>query len=347
MAAEAEATSGVRLTELLAAMSLGTDLGMGHPMEHVLRQSFIALRLAGRLGLEPGEREVVYYSSLLAWVGCHVDAYEQAKWFGDDRAVKHEIRRVDLGRPVESAAFTLRHLGAGRPLLTRARVGFGFVVDGRRDMEVMFENHSRAADALAQQLGLNQAVRDSVMQTFERWDGKGEPDALRGDQLSISSRLVNLADVVEVFHQAGGVEAAVAVAQARRGTQFDPGLVDLFRGEAAGLFEQLDSVTGWEAVMAAEPGLGVVLTDAELESALGAVADFVDLKSPYTIGHSRAVAELATAAAGVYGLPGSEVRALRCRATLPQISRAGAASTPSRTLPRWRAGRAGWSRRRG
>lgn len=65
---------------------------MGHPMEHVLRQSFIALRLADKLGLDAPQRQVVYYSSLLAWVGCHVDAYELARWFGDDRALKHEIR---------------------------------------------------------------------------------------------------------------------------------------------------------------------------------------------------------------------------------------------------------------
>jgi hypothetical protein len=100
------------MTELLAALSLGTDLGMGHPMEHVLRQSFIALRLAGRLGLGPADQEVVLYSSLLAWVGCHVDAYEQAKWFGDDRAVKHDIRWVDLGKPLESARLPFTTLRA-------------------------------------------------------------------------------------------------------------------------------------------------------------------------------------------------------------------------------------------
>jgi hypothetical protein len=38
--------SPVRLSQLLAAVSLGTDLGIGQPMEHVLRQSVIALRLA-------------------------------------------------------------------------------------------------------------------------------------------------------------------------------------------------------------------------------------------------------------------------------------------------------------
>ena len=42
------------------------------------------------------------------------------------------------------------------------------------------------------------------------------------------ARLVNLADVVEVYHRTGGVEAAVAVARERSGTQFDPALVDVF-----------------------------------------------------------------------------------------------------------------------
>ena len=130
MEASANQASGIRLTELLAALSLGIDLGMGHPMEHVLRQSFVALRLAERVGLDAAEREVVFYSSLLAWVGCHVDAYEQAKWFGDDQAVKHAIRGVDLGKPIEGAAFAIRHLGSGRSLLGRAKTGIGFVARG-------------------------------------------------------------------------------------------------------------------------------------------------------------------------------------------------------------------------
>src|ERR1700754_2660418 len=88
----------VRLAELMAMISLGTDLGMGQPMEHVLRQTLIALRLAERLGLDGEARGVVYYVSLLSWVGCHVDAYEQAKWFGDDLALKAEARQVDITR---------------------------------------------------------------------------------------------------------------------------------------------------------------------------------------------------------------------------------------------------------
>src|SRR5262245_6862220 len=77
-----------RLAELVAALSLGIDLGFGQPMEHVLRQCIIALRLAERRGLDEDERLVVYYTSLLVSVGCHSDAHEQAKWFGDDIELK-------------------------------------------------------------------------------------------------------------------------------------------------------------------------------------------------------------------------------------------------------------------
>src|SRR6266566_9748192 len=93
---EPVARSGVRLAELLAVLSLAADLGMGQPMEHVLRQCLLCLRLAGCLGLDEADREVVYYTALVAWVGCHVDAYEQAKWFGDDTVLKTDFRRVDF-----------------------------------------------------------------------------------------------------------------------------------------------------------------------------------------------------------------------------------------------------------
>lgn len=110
----------VRLAELIAMISLGTDLGMGQPMEHMLRQTLIALRLAERLALDEATRGVVYYVSLLAWVGCHVDAYEQAKWFGDDLALKADTRRVEMAS-LAGKALVLSRIGAGRGLLERAR----------------------------------------------------------------------------------------------------------------------------------------------------------------------------------------------------------------------------------
>lgn len=313
----------VRLAELLATLSLGTDLGMGQPMEHVLRQSLIALRLAERLGLDDGERRVVYYVSLLSWVGCHVDAYEQAKWFGDDTALKGEFRQIDSGRPLPRAAFMLRHIGSGRPMLERAKVGIAFLGDGRRAAEEMIENHWLATNEFATQLGLGPEVSESLYQTFERWDGKGVPAEARQNGISVTARLVNLADVVEVYYRAGGVQAAIAVARERSGTQFDPALVDLFCDEAPALFDQLDSLASWDAVIKAEPALAVVLTDEEFESALEAIADFTDLKSPWTIGHSRGVANLAEAAARLYGLDDGDATLVRRAGLVHDLGRLG------------------------
>ena len=126
------------MAELIAALSLGIDLGFGQPMEHVLRQSLIALRLAERVGLDEDERAVVYYTALLISVGCHSDAHEQAKWFGDDIALKsakfdHEPRSL---RMVTSS---MRNLGAGRPPLHRFRLGLEFALSGHRDVDGMIE----------------------------------------------------------------------------------------------------------------------------------------------------------------------------------------------------------------
>src|SRR6476619_3087841 len=121
----------VGLAELVALLSLGTDLGLGQPMEHMIRACLIALRMGERLGLTESERGVVYYSGLLAWVGCHTDAYEQAKWFGDDLSLKRDAHYgYDFGRSRQAAAFMLRNVGGpGRPLVERARVGVAFLGD--------------------------------------------------------------------------------------------------------------------------------------------------------------------------------------------------------------------------
>jgi HD-GYP domain-containing protein (c-di-GMP phosphodiesterase class II) len=315
--------SGVRLAELVAALSLGTDLGLGQPMEHILRECLLALRLGERFGLDESERAVLYYVALLAWVGCHVDAYEQARWFGDDISAKADVYGVDFaGR--RKMAFALRHLGAGQPPLRRSRTAFEFLASGGREaIESMHSTHCLVTSRLAERLGLGQPVCDALLQAFERWDGKGDPLGLEGDQIVLPARIVQLADVVEVYHREGGVEAAVEVARRRRGTQFDPAVVDRFSEDAHELLAPLEATTTWDAVIDAEPALASVLSEEGFDAVLEAIADFTDLKSPYTMGHSRAVAELAAEAARVYGLPEQEALALRRAGLVHDLGRMG------------------------
>jgi hypothetical protein len=113
----------VRLAELVAALSLGVDLGFGQPMEHVLRQCLIALRLAEGIGLDEEARAAVYYTALLIDVGCHTDAHEQAKWFGDDIALK-SLKYDHDPAGLRMAAASMRRLGSGNPPLPRFRAGW-------------------------------------------------------------------------------------------------------------------------------------------------------------------------------------------------------------------------------
>ena len=318
--------TAVRLAEVVALLSLGTDLGLGQPMEHMIRACLIALRLGERLGIDAEQRAVVYYSGLLAWVGCHTDAYEQAKWLGDDTAVKGDAHYgYDFGRPGPAAAFLLKHIGgAGRPLLERARIGFGFLGDGRRALAALAENHYLATDELAARLGLGAEVRESLRQSYERWDGKGA-FGLRGEQITLGSRLINLADVVEVFRRTGGTEAAVAVARERSGTQFDPELVRLLCASAPAVFSGLESASSWDQVIDAEPVLDPALPGGKLDDVLDAVGEFAELKSPWRLGHTRGVAELAAAAGQRFGI--ADITALRRAALVADIGHLGVSNT--------------------
>jgi Mo-co oxidoreductase dimerisation domain/HD domain len=296
---------------------------MGLPMQHVLRQCFISMRLADRVKLDAADRGVVYYTALLAWVGCHVDAYEQAKWFGDDLALKGDFRQVDFTGSIAAGRFMFEHFGAGLPIGERAKLVAELVKSGwPRRLEAM-ERHCFAANELAGQLGLGDGVRRSLVQTFERWDGKGVPAGAKAGEILITARIVNLADVVEFFHRVGGLSAAIAVARQRSGTQFDPALVDVFCSTADELFTELDAVTTWDAVIGDEPGLTTWVSGPDFDAALEAIADFVDLKSPYTIGHSRAVAELAAAAAHDQGLPAHEIQLIRRAGLIHDLGRLG------------------------
>lgn len=270
-------------------------------MEHVLRQCLIALRLAERLGLADDARATVYYTALLVNVGCHTDAHEQAKWFGDDIALKANKYDHDL-RSLRGTVSGLRKIGSGSPPLHRFRIGLDFVLSGHREVANMVEHHAAMARALGEQLSLSGEVLDALGAAYERWDGKGWPGKLSGEAIPLAARLAQLGEYVEVAHRVGGVEAVRALVRERHGSQFDPTLCDLVASEASELLAGLDGVMTWDAVIDAQPGLGVRLEGRRLDAALLAIANFVDLKSPYMLGHAHAVAELAARAAMEHGL---------------------------------------------
>ena len=189
-------------------------------------------------------------------------------------------------------------------------------------MSELISSHCQSAGNLAGRLGLPEQVSRGLTYTFERWDGSGLPTGAEGAQIPLGMRLVHLADVAEVHLRSGGVDAVVAMARARSGTQFDPALVSVFCEHVGELLPLVDDDV-WQFAIQLAPESDRLLTDGELDVLLEAMGDFVDLKSPWTVGHSRVVAELAAHAGASLGLDDSQVRALRRAGHVHDLGRMG------------------------
>lgn len=318
-------TNDVRLAELVATLSLLSDLGMGRPMERVLRQTVIAMRLAEAADVGAEDATATYFTSLITWVGCATDTSELAQLFGDETHLYADTHDGDLAG-LSMASFVVKHLGYGTAPLHRAGLVGRFLATGGRSVQRVMESHCRAASDFAERLDLGASVSTPLLQAFERWDGRGVPGRVGHEDLSRVACLVHLADNIEAFAHVGGADAAVEVATSRRGTQFDPELTDVFCDQPEAILEGLTTFQAWDQVIELDPRLGECLTSDGLDVALDALGDFADLKSPCFVGHSRGVAALAAEAASVVGLADEESVCLRRAAAVHDVGMIGVPS---------------------
>jgi HD-GYP domain-containing protein (c-di-GMP phosphodiesterase class II) len=318
-------TTDIRLAELMAALSLATDLGMGQPLEWALCTCVLSVRLGDALGMGECELREVYYQALLRYIGCNADTHMLAAIVGDEIALRTEIAAVDTGNVPQVLGLMARYITLTRanaptaavlPDLLRGLVGVA------RMQEEFFTGHCEVAQRLAERLGFEAPIVAALGQLYARWDGKGIP-ALRGEAIAPSVRVVTLAQDAITLFRLGGADAAVAAARERSGGAYDPRVVEVFYRRAHALLAGLGVEPSWEAVLAIEPGRRVALTEAQLDAACRAIADFADIKSPYTLGHSSGVADLAAGAARRCGLPAADAAELLRAAWLHDIGRVG------------------------
>lgn len=180
------------------------------------------------------------------------------------------------------------------------------------------------AGMLAGRLGFDARFERDVRQIGERWDGKGSPGVVRGEELPPAVRAVQLAEGVGNLRRSVPGDQVAPVVRGRRGTAYPPDAVDAFlpaADEILGSVSQPGSI--WDQVLAAEPGPVELLYEERLEATFRALADFVDLKSRYLVGHSSGVAALARAAAGQARLPAGDVASLYRAALAHDVGRVG------------------------
>jgi HD-GYP domain-containing protein (c-di-GMP phosphodiesterase class II) len=308
--------------EVLAALSVAIDLGLGQPAEHMLRSALIATRLADRLGLTRPQRDCVYYVTLIMWIGCHADSHEYARWFGDDIAVRRASYLVDWsGLPYQR--FLLTNVGRGESLLQRLKTVTTLYAGARGHISQLIHSHCSSAALLAERIGLDDGVQRVLRFTFERFDGAGLPDGVTGEAIPIEMRVAQLADMVEAHEREYGTDGAVAMARSRRGGQFDPAVVDAFTADAHAVLTLPMAGDVWTTALQQAPDRHTRLDPQALDRLLEALGDFVDLKCPFTAGHSRAVARLAAGAAQAAGLDADGAALTRRAAHIHDIGRIG------------------------
>ncbi len=297
---------------------------MGQPPEDAIRSCLLATSLAHQMDLGAGDICDVYYVTLLQHVGCTAYAHETAALLGgDDIAVGAGGAKIDFANPSEALPFLLFELGKGAKPFGRARVVIAAISQGQKVDRELYRSNCEVAAHMARRLGLGLGVHRGLNEIYERWDGKGHPRKLSGDDIAVPARFAQVASQAVLFGRLGGSELAVEVVGRRAGTALDPSIAEAFVRCGRELLAEITSTDASVAVIEAEPEPCHRVSEPRLDEVARAFADMVDLKSPYTHGHSAGVARLAEAAAADLGLDRDEVVSVRRAGLLHDLGRTG------------------------
>jgi HD-GYP domain-containing protein (c-di-GMP phosphodiesterase class II) len=316
------AATRVRAAEIIAALSLATDLGIGVPLEHGLHSTLLAMRLADRLNVDAETACQTYYACQLFYVGCTADADVAADLFGADDALTTYATAGRFGSRAEMTAGFLRAVAppGGAPIV-RARQ----LAHGLPRVAKVFKPHLAAfcevARMLTDRLGVPRSVGPLFAHVAERWDGKGQPGRARGVEIPLAMRIVHVARDAAFQRMLGGASHAVGVVRRRAGHAFDPDVVAALVAAPGEMLALETAVSAWEEALDREPGPQVRLEGEGIDDALAAIGDFSDLVSPYLVGHSAGVAGLAFAAAGCSRLAEAEQVTIRRAALIHDVGR--------------------------
>ncbi len=310
----------LRLAEIIASLSLATDLGNALPLEKALRNTVLAVGLGEAIGLSGQELSDVYYLALLRYLGCTAFSHEMAGIVRDDNAMRGLLAPVDGRPPTDIVRTAIRGLDRGYGPIARAQAIGRFIAKGRTLQPQMVEADCEVASRLANRLGMSEGVQRGLGHIFAMWNGGGVP-ASAGEAIPMPARIVLIVHITELWYRLAGVDGAVATLRRERGRSFDPALTDAFLPIVAERMADVSRESVWQIMLDCEPGPRPWVPPSRLDEVAAAFADFADLKSAYTLGHSSGVARLAADAASGAGLEPDAVDRIRRAALLHDLGR--------------------------
>ncbi|BCO25488.1 3'3'-cGAMP-specific phosphodiesterase 3 [Rhodoferax lithotrophicus] len=316
----------LKLAELMGALSHALDITEGQPEGHCVRCCWIGMHIGQRLGLSNDELWTLYYTLLLKDLGCSSNAARICQLYvTDDLSFKRDFKWVDGSLP-QVLRFVLRQTGPQAGLMDRLRALGGILKHGDDIAQELIQTRCTRGADIARQLRFPESVAQGIHALDEHWNGQGRPDHLAGHRIPVNARIALLAQVIDVHHAASGQATALAEVQARRGSWFDPELVDVFLAVCqAPLFWQMLGSTELErTVYAMEPGGHEVRMDEDyLDDITEAFGQVVDAKSPYTAGHSARVGLYTALLGEAMQVPESRRRWLKRGALLHDVGKLG------------------------
>ena len=272
----------------------------------------------------------MYYTLLLKDLGCSSNAARICElYLTDDLQFKRDFKAVGDSLP-QVVRFVLQHTGLKAGLAERFRSVLHIFRDGPQISRELIQTRCQRGAEIARLLRFSEDIAAGIYSLDEHWNGQGKPAGLAGEAISVYARIALLSQVIDVFHTADGVPAALAEVHNRSGQWFDPTQVAAVQrlAQVPEFWTTLASPEVESAVLALEPGrYEVPLDDDYLDDIAAAFGQVVDSKSPYTSGHSARVALYTDLIAETLGLDQERRRWLKRGALLHDVGKLGVSNS--------------------
>lgn len=329
--ASISAAADLKLSELISALSHALDITEGQPEGHCVRCCWIGMHIGRAIGMPDEELWGLYYALLLKDLGCSSNAARICElYLTDDLAFKRDFKAVGDSLP-QVLQFVLKHTGLKAGLAERFRSVLTIMRDGSDIAQELIATRCQRGAEIARLLRFPESVAQGIYCLDEHFNGQGKPAGLAGEAIPLYARVALLAQVIDVFHTAGGPAAALDEIRLRAGRWFDPQLVAAFEGVAAetpDFWVTLSAAHINDAILELEPASYVVALDEDyLDDIAAAFGQIVDSKSPYTSGHSMRVALYTDLIAEQLGLSAERRRWLKRGALLHDVGKLGVSNS--------------------
>jgi putative nucleotidyltransferase with HDIG domain len=316
-----------RMAEVIGALSLAIDIASGQTLAHSQRSAYIAMRLVDALGIEDNVKSDVLYGSLLSDVGC---TYTSPKWAyllqGSELELAKDIYLVDPRDVPQMFKSVWRAVAPGRPLASKLATLGRLILRAPKEVPNSMALRCEKGQEIAGALGFSQGVQDAVLYGFERWDGKGSVYGLKSQLIPLTARIVIAAQIAEAHWERGGIGQAARALSEHAGHWLDPEVANAFVKLAAdrAFVADYKSPELMATLLAGEPtSPSYYSTRHQLDEVIEAFATLIDIKSAWTVTHSRGVAAIAQALASHVGCDQDVVESVRRGALLHDLGKLG------------------------